>query len=367
MLIRRPFSALIATTSLLLGTSLALAAEKNQYPSINWYGKLHLSADYLDTDQKGHTGQAQISSNASRLGVRGDYTIDERIKLLYQIESAANIADGEWKLNRNSFLGATGDWGTLKAGIHDSPFKQVRGKVDFFGSEVGDARNALGIHGSLDRRLKRSVLYESPSLAGFTIKTQYTANNKDSDTQTTATRVFSSSVEYQYRGLWLGLAHENTGKESGENKEITLNGNTINLDSAHQKATRFAASYDFGRIKIAALYQQIKDDLRTTQGFGGGAKLKLNEKWTLKTQAYRYRADHGKSKADLFALGTEYRYSKQLGFYLNTAILDNKDNIEAATPFKVGRSATPKIDFAKDPKAINASPYAVSLGVIFDF
>lgn len=332
-------------------------ADDKQKPSISWYGKLHLSADYLDTDQKHHTGQAQLSSNASRLGVRGDYELDEHIKLIYQIESGVNIADGDWKLNRNSFLGATGDWGTVKAGIHDSPYKLVRGKIDFFSAEVGDARNALAIPINLDRRLKNSVLYESPSLAGFTVKAHYSASSKDSSTQTTASRIFSSSIEYQYKGLWLGLGHDNSGKDSYDNSP----------NNDRTKASRFAASYDFKRVKIAALYQQVKEDQRVTQGFGGGAKVQLDEKWALKAQAYRYRANHGKSKADLAALGTEYKYNKQLKFYLNTALMNNKNNAEAATPFKIGRSATPKMDISADPKAIDASPYAISLGAVFDF
>lgn len=334
-----------------------LSFADSQKPTVNWYGKLHLSTDYLDTNQNHHTGQAQLSSNASRLGVRGDYVIDERIKLLYQIESGVNIADGDWKLNRNSFLGATGDWGTLKAGIHDSPYKLVRGKVDFFSAEVGDARNALAIPVNLDRRLKNSVLYESPSLAGFVVKAHYTASTKDSSTQTSATRVLSSSVEYQYKGLWLGLGHDNSGKDSYDN----------NPKNDRTKASRIAASYDFDRIQITALYQQVKENQRVTQGFGGGARFKIDEKWALKAQAYRYRANHGKSKADLAALGTEYKYNKHLKFYLNTAVLDNKNNSEAATPFGVGRSAAPKMDIVKDPKAIDANPYAVSLGAVFDF
>lgn len=356
---------LIAITSLAASAPSAMAIEK---PTLNWYGQLNLSADYLDTNQKQQTGQAQISSNASRLGARGDFIIDEKIKLIWQLESAVNPVEGDWKLNRNSFIGFTGSWGTAKAGLFDTPMKQLNNKVEFFTNQVGYSRNVIGIHGGIDRRFKNGVMYESPELAGVILKAHYSANTKDSSTQSSATRAFSSSAEYQLSGFWVAVAYDQTGKEGGHKKTITLaDGSDLSLESQSQKVARIASSYDFGRVKISGLYQQIRDDLRKTSGFGAGASLKLTNQWILKTQAYRYRANHGKTTADIFAIGADYHYNKYLRFYVTSSIVKNKNNLEAATPFHVGRSASPKVNLVKDPKATNSKPFGVSVGTIFQF
>jgi predicted porin len=46
---------------------------------------------------------------------------------------------------RDTFVGLKGDFGQVRAGRFDSPFKVARGPVNFFGDMVGDIRNVTRV------------------------------------------------------------------------------------------------------------------------------------------------------------------------------------------------------------------------------
>ena len=344
MLKKQPrFQSHTLSKTLLIASLVSFASVSHaEKPNITVYGQLHVSVDYLDTDAIGDSAQVNVSSNASNLGFRGQYIIDEHITALYQLESSVDVANADWKLNRNSFLGLQSRWGTVRVGTMDTPLKLLRTRTEFFPNQVGDARNIVHMaHGRADRRFKNSINYESSSIIGFTAKLHYSANTGNGGTQDPKTKAVSSSIEYKYQDFWVAVAHDNTGK---------LN------DS--QKITRLASYYDFGVIRISALYQHVKDDFLSSDAYGGGARWMVTKKWGLKGQAYRYRDTDHKTKADMLAVGVDYLYHEKLRFYLDTAY--TKNNGTALTSFAVARSANP-------PTTINTEPYGVSVGAVFSF
>jgi predicted porin len=318
-------------------------------PDYQWFGTLHVSADYLDTNQKHASGQVNLSSNSSHLGIRGKQSFDDKFSVIWQLDSSVDVVNGDWALSRNSFLGLNGNWGVVKVGQMDTPLKSIRGKVEFFSNQVGDARNIVHLpHGQADRRFKNSILYESPEFYGFSAKAHYSANMDKGGTQDSDDKGLSAALEYQNQGFWAAIAHDKTG------------GATDN-----QQITRATASYDFGIIKIAVLYQQVRDDFKRSHAFGGGLSWQVAEKWAVKGQAYRYQSEHKANTATLAAVGTDYTYNQYLKFYLNAGAVRNSN--ELATPFAASRSAKPSIDLSKDPSATHAKPFGVSLGMIFKF
>lgn len=350
---------LFSKTLLIAGLVSLASYSYAEKPTLSIYGQIHVSVDYLDTDGKDgdgrdKSGKANISSNASHIGVRGKYSFDENFTAIYQLDSSVNVADAEWELNRNSFLGLEGNWGTVRVGIMDTPLKLLRSRTDFFPSQLGDARNIVhNAHGKPDRRFKNSIHYETPTLVGFTAKVHYSANTEKGGTRDADTKALSSSVEYQYKDFWVAVAHDNTDG---------LNNN--------QEISRLASYYDFGVIRIAALYQHVKDDSKSSDAYGGGARWMVAKKWGLKGQAYRYRDTDHKTKADMVSLGVDYFYHKNLSFYLNTAYIKNSGT--QVTPFAAARSAKPVIQTyavgsPTTPTHLSAEPFGVSLGAIFKF
>src|SRR5690554_4801526 len=348
---------LLSKTLLIAGLAGLASYSHAEKPTLSVFGQVHVSVDYLDTDGKDEhgrdkSGKANVSSNSSNIGVRGKYSFDENFTAIYQLDSSVNVADAEWELSRNSFLGLEGNWGIVRVGTMDTPLKRLRSHTDFFPSQLGDARNIVhNAHGKPDRRFKNSIHYESPTLAGFTAKVHYSSNTDKGGTRDADTKALSSSVEYTYKDFWVAVAHDNTGKQT---------------DS--QQITRLASYYDFGVIRIAALYQHVKDDNYSSDAYGGGARWMVAKKWGLKGQAYRYRDTDHKTKADMLSLGVDYFYHKNLSFYLSSSYIKNSGT--QVTPFAAARSAKPAIVTPGSPPALThlaAEPFGVSLGAIFKF
>ena len=92
---------LLATAGAALGMSAAQAA-----PTL--YGKLNVSIDQVDNyDFKGND-VSEVSSHASRIGVKGEEKLTDKLSAVYQAEWAVSTdgsgSDTDWSA-RNRFIG----------------------------------------------------------------------------------------------------------------------------------------------------------------------------------------------------------------------------------------------------------------------
>lgn len=139
---------------------------------LEFYGKAHVSAGYLND---GNNGGLNASSNSSRVGVKADYTIREGLELIAQVERGVDLTDGDSTFKaRSSYLGLRGEWGTVRVGYYTSPTMALLSKVEEFRDRAGEGRNIVRQGAAnLDRRLKSSVHYQSPNWQGLTFAVQY--------------------------------------------------------------------------------------------------------------------------------------------------------------------------------------------------
>jgi predicted porin len=151
-----------------------------------------------------HDRRFRLTSGTSHLGFRGDFAIaGDDFKLIWQIESPAPI-DGEgpsnWA-NRNSHAGFTGGWGTLIYGNWDTPMRwvTVTSVNPIKGGYTGDMTAIIGTPGhsipawnadqlfgavfevptnpvGFFRHEANSVQYWSPTIAGFSLRVMYAAD-----------------------------------------------------------------------------------------------------------------------------------------------------------------------------------------------
>ena len=141
----------------------------------DFYGHLNLSADYYF----GESSQIDVDlkSNVSRLGVRGDFRINENITGIYQVEYQVDLEASP--TTRNTFLGLKGNFGTIKAGKHDTPLKLAQLDADLFNDTQGDIANIT----RGENRPSSYLGYDSPEIAkGLRLslglsKTSYVKNN----------------------------------------------------------------------------------------------------------------------------------------------------------------------------------------------
>lgn len=157
----------------------------------------------------GHTGinherRFRMTSGTSNIGFRGDFAIaGEYLKLIWQVESPAPI-DGEGPSNwaaRNSHVGFTGSWGSLIYGNWDTPMRwaSVTSVNPIKGGYTGDLTAIIGTPGhsvpawnsdqlfraayqvnenpvGFFRHEANSVQYWSPTVAGFSLRAMYAAD-----------------------------------------------------------------------------------------------------------------------------------------------------------------------------------------------
>ena len=162
----------IGIAAITAATTLANAEEKKtvaEVLGVEIYGQANVSVDYLDD---GSDGMFDLSDNASRLGFKGSTVVNEDIDLIWQMESAISLDDGDStdgnKLcNRNSFVGFKSSKGQLIFGRHDTPYKTLGVKGDLFVNRIGDHRNIFGKEENFNLRNSNSILYTTPSANGL--------------------------------------------------------------------------------------------------------------------------------------------------------------------------------------------------------
>jgi predicted porin len=133
--------------------------------------------------------QPAESTNLSYFGIRGFQKLGgEPYKFVYQLETQIDVTAssgvGESNSNfsnvvkgglttRNSYIGLeSSDWGAIKVGKTDAPYKNSTAMMNPFSGMLGDYSVIMGNTGGDNRvefgtRLDHSIWYESPTLGGF--------------------------------------------------------------------------------------------------------------------------------------------------------------------------------------------------------
>jgi len=322
------------------------------------YGKLHTSVDVTNTGGNNAGSQTHISSNSSRIGIKGKEIISDNINAVYGVEWGLNaVENGRGLSDRNQYVGLEGkSWGSVKVGHMDTPNKAVGRKVEMFGDELGDARtltaNFDGDTAS-DRRASDVVMYTTPEINGFSA--QAALINQDNGDQG-----YSANAMYDNNGLFVGVGHTNL--DSG--KAPNVSGTTV----SSKQTSRIAASYDTGKFKVAGMYQKdtdidgIADTDRDVYGVGASVKTASGK---IKVQHYvtndvGNRADAG---ANLTAVGYDHNLSKRTKVYAQYVELDN-DKSGTYSIANNGHGDTVTVDLTGTE---SSDPSGVSMGIVHKF
>ncbi len=380
-----------AVGAALVGPMLASTA----LADVKVYGKIHVSVDYVDpkgpgeaTTSSGSSATSRksthVSSNASRWGIDVSEKLGGGMTAIGKLEQAIYV-DGEdnTQTSHARWVGLSTGFGNITAGIHESAFKLIGRAVDLFPDQIGDARN-LTASGALaaansayntdnngstgwEQRPPNSVQYVTPSLSGFKVSYLYSADNTAVvGTEDNRRRLDDIAVTYAQGPLYVGLSHQthrfNTVADGGNPTE---------------KGWRLGASYNFGAIKVAALYQDLKDLGGTASGasavdrkvWGVGAAYTAGNN-VFKAQYYKAGSlskfsagtSGDNTGARMWALGWDHLFSKTAKGYVAYSKTDNDSNARFLTN---GPAQNARSDFLI-PAAGN-DPQAWSVGMILDF
>lgn len=329
-------------------------ASPGVFAAASLYGQLNVSLDSLDN---GTDSALNISSNSSRLGVKGDIQIGGDIAGIYQIESelradTAQPANNGVLATRNTFVGLQGGFGVARLGRFDTPVKVIGRKVDLFGDQVGDARNLTRAAGGINRfdeRPNNSIDYTSPTRGGIQGTLLYSTNTDTAVTATNDNDLLSLGVNYAQGPLFVGVGYEAAGNATAGQEDPNI--------------VRLGAYYDLDAWRFSGLWQAISgaatDGSQDEDVYGFGVRYKAGA-WAFKGQIYQLSAEADERDAGLVALGAEYALQKGITLYAAYAGTDNDDG-RAVTPYSEGRSDNLAVAASGD------SARALSLGTIIKF
>ena len=147
------------------------------------YGKVNVSLENMNYDPApggaNNDDEWELQSNASRLGVKGDFDLDVAgLKAVYQAEFEISVddgdKDGETFSQRNIFGGLKGGFGTLIAGKFDTPTPKLADLVtlnvafipnednDDFDND-GENENGLADSTSISLTMEQDAFYAAVS------------------------------------------------------------------------------------------------------------------------------------------------------------------------------------------------------------
>ena len=317
------------------------------------YGRANLSVDYLD-DGKDYS-EVNVSSNSSRLGFKGERDFGV-VTGIFQIEGQVDFDTGSGTniASRDTFAGIKGDWGMLRIGQFDTPFKRARGPANFFGDIVGDMRNVTRTSdfGRFDERFNNSIHYRSPSMSGLVFDLQYSTENASAATVDGGNNsAVSASVGYSSGPIRAALAFEQRDIFKADEYDYSAD------------AIRLAVSYRLSSdLNIGAFYQQSENTAgikgQEADAYGIGGQYRMSPSWYLNAHFFTLDADVADKDADLFAVGVEYRLDRNLRFYGVYASTSN-DDASRLTSWG-GRTASPS-------GAAGQTASALSAGMRLDF
>lgn len=210
------------------------------------YGQLNLSVDYMDSDVTAPSADTwELNSNSSRVGVKGAEKLTEEYTAVYKMEWEVNGDVGGADLKaRERYIGIKHyQWGTMRLGYIDAPFKNAEDDVDMF-NDLTHLDMGNFIYGQ--NRLANSINYVSPKFLdvfGANITLQPGEGNTTPSAGATVNENhladgYSAALSYEDDSLYLSFAMD---------KEIT------NMD-----AMRFNARYKMGDMMLSGMYQMAE-------------------------------------------------------------------------------------------------------------
>ena len=328
----------------LLSLAILAALPAAAVAEVTIYGRANVSLDFLDDGAD--YSELNVSSNSSRLGFRAQREFDG-ITGIMQIEQEIDYSNqGSNWASRDTFVGLRGNFGMVRVGKFDTPFKRARGPANLFGDQVGDMRNLTRAGaGRFDERTPNTIHYQTPTVNDFQFNLAYSLH-EGTDANDADDNAWSLSVTWKPGDLDLALAYEKFEDDRSQ---------------GGRDAIRLAAAYNFGDWTLVGFYQTIdhSNDAFDADVWGIGFNYRASSNVHLKAHYFERRADIDDGDSQMLAVGAEYRFASPLRVYLNYALVANDDNARL-NPWSQARTTN-------QPGSFGDTSSGLSLGLRFDF
>ncbi|MBF0255046.1 MAG: porin [Gammaproteobacteria bacterium] len=303
-----------------LAIAAAMGATAAQAQDITIYGQMHASLDYVDTNTAGVVDDSDwatgnmFNNRASRLGVKGSEDLGNGLKAIFKIESGVNGNVG----SRNTYVGLSGDFGTVLMGRHDTPYKISSGSLDLFGDTLADYNIVIGnfrdASVDFDERVPQTVAYISPNMNGLTVSAAWVQFlNDEAGAAPDNTGAISLAAMYSNGPLFASLAYE-------DHETANLIGGARDAN-----AWKVGLGYKANGFTAGLVYEDIDSDV---VGDIDSKNLILNASYAMGNNVFKvqYGDKDGTGTTrdwDYWAIGMDHKLSKRTKVYALYTQLDN--------------------------------------------
>jgi len=350
------------------------AGNTNAAGGITIYGAAGISWDLVKTGAStGDVTDKNISSNDTHVGLKGSEDLGSGNFAIWQMEEGVNINSAGSRYSRNSYLGLRGDsWGSVFAGIYDTPYKVATRDLDLFANTIADNRNLMGV--GFDIRANNSVNYYSPVMSNFSIAlatvagagTALSADVKGSETSLALmyhTDMIKGAFAYQTSTVGsVNSGSQGTGAP-GNPGTPAISGNPNDKSTAW----KLGGSYIQDAFLVNAVYERktytpsgASDITQSLFYLAGKFNVSASDAVKLAYTNAGNLSSLTDSGATQYSLGYDHNMSKRTTVYALYTKLSNKSNganglgfLEAATSTISGTA--------------NSSPSAFSIGIKHSF
>jgi predicted porin len=302
----------VKKVSLVLGTCGIVVASSAAHAqsAVTLYGIIDAGIAYTNNVSKGGTSGSLVQAtsgeiNGSRFGLRGAEDLGGGLKAIFGLEGALGTDTGAFgSFDRQSIVGLSGGFGTVKLGRHDTSFDDIRDlsiSSNLWDSEFSPTKIAYtaGV-ADYSSRASNQIRYESPSFGGFSVGVSY---GLDEDA---AVRADTTAFNLRYRAgnLDVGVGYQ---EQKANNREYTTIGGAYNFGVA-----RLSAGYNHAEISGGA----------KADGYALGVSVPLGSVEVSVGYAYSKAKAAGvtTAKGSGLAAGVTYALSKRTRLY--GALLD---------------------------------------------
>lgn len=269
----------------------------------------------------------------SRIGFKGAEDLGNGLKAIFEYEFGLG-ADVNTGLNstRHAYVGLTGGFGTLVGGRLDGVRYGIFNKYDAFGG--GNMGNFTQMTAQVDRA-NNAIAYISPTFAGFNAVLAYATHIGNSNPLALgAQENAGNDGDAQLNTVMVGY---NNGpiSISADWERVSFNSKGAGTAAVVDDVTvmTLGGSYDFGVVKLAALYDNLQVEGRNSTG-----TLSDVDTWFVSASApigkFVAKATYGvteddevsSSKGKKFGIGGQYNLSKRTNVYATYGNISNQSN-----------------------------------------
>lgn len=199
---------------------------------IQIYGRIDLG---YESNNDGTVSRTILNNYSSRIGFKGTRVITDDLTGIMQIETGIapdDNANSSSFANRDSYAGLSSKaFGTIKAGRHDSPFKDVEGEsapmngsgdaMEVIISGKGTGRAVGSTWTNFYTRYPNVVQYETPKWSNFQAKAAYSTDEVNGASGTVRKPSWAASGEYDDGTWYAGIAWQEWSNFNGAGIDMT--------------------------------------------------------------------------------------------------------------------------------------------------